>query len=442
MQPGQVVDGQVVDGWVDGLTGDDAVSTLEPGGGEVGDLPPPAEAEPGRRGLRQGIVLFRWAALLWTGVLAAVVDLSRPALVWTTLGIFVGWNAVVTARRAWDRRDVQWVDLGLSLALLLLAPAMMADGALARGGQPFFAVAYPLATVLTWAAAKGVLGGVVTAVILFIPLAFSRAINGVGFDRLETSEIVDVVTGGIYYLMGGGTVGLFAQTIDRAASELRSANDEAARQQERAARLQERETLAREIHDSVLQALALVRKRGRELTTLPSVSGTEIEELVRVADDEERALRRLLQERSEDAPDGSVPLRTVLEAATYGIQGIPVTITTVDPMWLRADDMKELSAAIRQALENVAQHAEASKATVFAEEEAGEIVVSVRDDGVGFRFDEERMRREGKLGLLRSMRGRIRELGGEMHVISAPGRGTEIEFRLPGAPGGATEARR
>lgn len=414
-----------------GLTGDIPLSTLASGGGDVGGLPPPAEAEPGRRGLRQGIVVFRWAALLWTAVLASVVDLDHPALAWMALGVLAIWNAVVSIRHAWDRAEVRWVDLGLSIALLLTAPAMMREGALAEGGQPFFAVAYPLATVLTWAASKGFVGGVATAAVLFVPLAFSRAINGVGFDRLATSEIVDVATGGIYYLIGGGTVGLFARTIDRAAAELRSANDEAARQGERAARLQEREALAREIHDSVLQALALVRKRGRELTARPSLPGSDVEELVRVADDQERALRRMLQRRADEPPEGSVPLRTVLEAATYGIQGVPVTVTTVDPMWIRADDVGELSAAVRQALENVAQHASASMATVFAEQEAGQIVVSVRDDGVGFRYDEDRMRRDGKLGLLRSMRGRIEELGGEMHLSSAPGRGTEIEFRLP-----------
>src|SRR5687768_11944660 len=94
------------DGQMDGLTGGIPLSNLASGGGEVGGLPPPAEAEPGRRGLRQGIVVFRWAALLWTAVLAAVVDLSHPALAWTALGILAVWNAGVSFRHAWDRADV------------------------------------------------------------------------------------------------------------------------------------------------------------------------------------------------------------------------------------------------------------------------------------------------------------------------------------------------
>ena len=67
--------------------------------------------------------------------------------------------------------------------------------------------------------------------------------------------------------------------------------------------------------------------------------------------------------------------------------------------------------------------------------ETGEVVVSIRDDGVGFDYDEETLRREGRLGVLRSMKGRIEELGGSMSVHSAPGRGTEIEFHLPVAEG-------
>jgi signal transduction histidine kinase len=50
---------------------------------------------------------------------------------------------------------------------------------------------------------------------------------------------------------------------------------------------------------------------------------------------------------------------------------------------------------------------------------------------MGFQYDEERLAREGKMGMLRSMKGRIEAIGGGMRVLSAPGSGTEIEFRVP-----------
>jgi signal transduction histidine kinase len=124
-------------------------------------------------------------------------------------------------------------------------------------------------------------------------------------------------------------------------------------------------------------------------------------------------------------------LRELLEELSRSIDGIPVTVSSVGPTWMPRASAEELVAAARQALENVVRHAEASRAILFADQEAGEIVVSVRDDGRGFEYDEDRLRNEGKAGMLKSMKGRVEELGGRMNVTSSTGNGTEIEFRVP-----------
>ena len=193
----------------------------------------------------------------------------------------------------------------------------------------------------------------------------------------------------------------------------------------------ERDALGRKIHDSVLQALALVSKRGKELGARPTVSGEEVGDLVELAGRQEQALRELLSERPEEPIPGMVSLRTVLRSAAFGIDELPVSVATAGSVWFPAGDVEELSGAIRQALDNVVRHAGATRATVFAEEASGEIVVSIRDDGLGFDYDEERLAREGKFGMLKSIKGRIEALGGEVRVHSAPGRGTEVELRLP-----------
>ncbi len=392
---------------------------------------PLPEAEPGRRGLWLGILVYRWASFLLTVVLAAIVDLARPGLTWLTLGLLAAWIAFFTWVRGWDRREVRWVDLILSAALLLIAPILAEPRTLAE--QPFLAAAYPLSTVLTWAAAAGLGPGLAVAGVLFVPLALSRPLNDIPYSELSAGEIAGVITGGVYYAFGAITIGLFARTLDRAAADLGRANEAALRERERAARSREREAMARTLHDSVLQSLALVHRRGQELAARPQVAGTEVAELVRVAEEEERALRALLQREPEDAPDGALPLRTVLQAAAFGVSGIPVTVSTVDPVWVRASGAEEISAAVRQALDNVVRHARATSATVFGERDGAELSISVRDDGVGFEFDEEELTSRGKLGITRSMRGRIEQVGGTMRVTSAPGRGTEIEFRIPAA---------
>jgi signal transduction histidine kinase len=396
---------------------------------------PLPEAEPGRRGLQLGILVYRWASFVLTLVLAAVTDLTEPAIAWLALAVLAGWLAAVTWLRAWERRAVRWIDLAISVGFLAVAALVTEPRSLHE--QPFLAAAYAISTVLTWAATAGLWPAVAVAVGLSIPLTLSRPLNDLPFSELSGGEVAGLAAQALYYVFAAVTIGLFARTIERAATDLRTANESAVRERELAARAREREALARELHDSVLQSLALVQRRGRELAAREQLPGSDVAELVQVAGEEERALRALLQRQPEDVPEGTLPLRTVLQAAAYGVSGVEVGVSTVEPVWLRAADAQEVSAAIRQALENVAEHARASSATVFGELDGDAVAITVRDDGVGFDVDEERLSADGRLGITRSMRGRVEQLGGTMRIKSAPGRGTEVEFRIPAPDGGA-----
>ncbi|WP_344081656.1 ATP-binding protein [Luedemannella helvata] len=73
-----------------------------------------------------------------------------------------------------------------------------------------------------------------------------------------------------------------------------------------------------------------------------------------------------------------------------------------------------------------------ARAFVLIEDEPGEVTVTVRDDGAGMahgRLDEAAG--DGRLGVARSIRGRVRDLGGAVTITSAPGDGTEVEIRIP-----------
>lgn len=203
------------------------------------------------------------------------------------------------------------------------------------------------------------------------------------------------------------------------------------RARERTARLAERESLARQIHDSVLQALALVHKRGKELGANPSVRGEEVRRLAEMAGKQEQQLRSLILREPEEPPAGMASLREALESVSHSVTHVPVTVTAVGPVWLPAVTVRELAAAVEQALQNVAEHAAATRATVYAASEDGWVVVTVRDDGRGFEYDEGRLRADGKAGILKSMKGRVEDLGGTLRVDSDPGSGTEIELRVP-----------
>ncbi|MGW1391578.1 MacS family sensor histidine kinase [Streptomyces nigra] len=210
----------------------------------------------------------------------------------------------------------------------------------------------------------------------------------------------------------------------------------------------ERERLARDIHDSVLQVLAMVQRRG-------AVIGGEAAELGRMAGEQEVALRTLVSgglvpvsRVSEDAADGAL-VRAVevpdddgdggpvdLRALLAPYAGARVSLAEPGaPVRLAPDAARELTAAVAAALDNVRTHAgEGARAWILVEDEPGEVVVTVRDDGPG--IPEGRLadaEGEGRLGVALSIRGRLRDLGGTAEVISVPGQGTEVELKVPKA---------
>ncbi|MEV7070869.1 DUF5931 domain-containing protein [Streptomyces sp. NPDC093990] len=209
----------------------------------------------------------------------------------------------------------------------------------------------------------------------------------------------------------------------------------------------ERERLARDIHDSVLQVLAMVQRRG-------AVIGGEAAELGRMAGEQEVALRTLVSggltsvsRVSSDASqgavvhvvddepdggsvDGSLDLRALL--APYASAKVSL-VEPGAPVPLPPPAARELTAAVGAALDNVHRHAgDHARAWILVEDEPDEVIVTVRDDGPG--IPEGRLAQaegEGRLGVAQSIRGRLRDLGGSAELISPPGQGTEVELKVP-----------
>ncbi|MFI1399074.1 MacS family sensor histidine kinase [Streptomyces sp. NPDC020681] len=208
----------------------------------------------------------------------------------------------------------------------------------------------------------------------------------------------------------------------------------------------ERERLARDIHDSVLQVLAMVQRRGTAL-------GGEAAELGRMAGEQEIALRTLVSSglvptphTSEDITEGAVvravedddtsdgPRQYDLRSLLAQHAGSRVTFSEPGaPVLLPPPAAAELAAAVSAALDNVSRHAgEDAQAWILVEDWPDEVIVTVRDDGPG--IPEGRLAQaegEGRLGVALSIRGRLRDLGGSAELISVPGQGTEVELKVP-----------
>ncbi|MEN8653236.1 DUF5931 domain-containing protein [Streptomyces sp. 21So2-11] len=210
----------------------------------------------------------------------------------------------------------------------------------------------------------------------------------------------------------------------------------------------ERERLARDIHDSVLQVLAMVQRRGNAL-------GGEAAELGRMAGEQEVALRTLVSSGlvpatrvSEDAAQGAV-VRTVEVDEPHGSdRGGPCDLRALlaahagskvsfaepgAPVLLEPAAARELAGAVSAALDNVRRHAgEDAQAWILVEDWPQEVIVTVRDDGPG--IPEGRLVQaegEGRLGVAQSIRGRLRDIGGTAELTSVPGQGTEVELKVP-----------
>ncbi len=82
---------------------------------------------------------------------------------------------------------------------------------------------------------------------------------------------------------------------------------------------------------------------------------------------------------------------------------------------------------VQESLANVVRHSQSRKARVEIRQENGQLFVEIKDWGIG--FDAKRIA-PGRLGLS-GIRERMRSLGGEARVISAPGEGTQVVVRIP-----------
>lgn len=362
--------------------------------------------------LWRGVVLLRlvMAAFAAAAMVVHSDGYARPELGWVLLAAMLGWTAVTTvaySRDAGRRMAVIAADLAVTLVLMGSSAWILSPDQLAEVSQrtPLLTTVWASGPVVAAAVHAGRIGGVVAGVAVSLCNWLVR-----GFFSTDIARDTVLLVG------TGFVLGLAATTARQAAERLRrAARAEAA--------TAERERLARSIHDGVLQVLSRVRTRSGEL-------GGEAAELARLAGEQEVALRALVATAPPDAAStGEVDLGAAVQllATTRVDVSVPAT-----PVPLPASDVEELVAVTREALYNTERHAGPdAKAWVLVEDLGEEVVLSVRDDSAGIlegHLDGAEAR--GRMGVARSMRGRVADLGGTLSLDTGPGRGTEWEVRL------------
>jgi PAS domain S-box-containing protein len=258
----------------------------------------------------------------------------------------------------------------------------------------------------------------------------------------EALAVVPLIYGGRaigvlhgYYLdhsgAGAAEIGLLRTIADQAAVVVENARLYA--QAHQAAALQERQRLARELHDSVSQALYGIALGARTARTLldrdPRQAAEPLEYVLNLAEAGLAEMRALIFELRPESlkTEGLVAALDKQLAALRARQGIAVEATLCDEPDVPLELKEPLYRIAREALHNIVKHARATHVKVRLECGDDGIALEVTDDGVGFDGDGAF---PGHLGL-RSMRERVEALGGTLDVASAPGRGTRIRARIP-----------
>ncbi|HZC26086.1 MAG TPA: DUF5931 domain-containing protein [Actinopolymorphaceae bacterium] len=333
---------------------------------------------------------------------------DHPMTGWLVLTGIAAWTLIVTwaydspRRRGWP---VLGADLAVSVAALLTTPYVLSDEMLAR--HDFTVPTYWVtASVLAWSIHLGWVGGLVA----FLVMAPSD---------LATRAVVNASTVGNLFLLL-----LAAIVVGYTSVLVRQTAEERMRTTELAARTAERERLARAVHDGVLQVLAYVQRRGTEI-------GGETAELARAAGEQEEALRALIRGGETGRGDSGGRVDIGRRLAALGSAHVSVA-TPAEPVLVTRAVADELVAAVGAVLDNVRQHAPGARTYLLLEDGDESVVVSVRDDGPG--IPDGRLAdaaAAGRMGVSRSIVGRMAELGGTATLTSAAGRGTEWELSVP-----------
>ena len=354
-------------------------------------------------GLHAAVRTFRAAAWVWMLVVTVLSFASIDSPLAAATGVAAA-GAVTAAWPVVERRPAGVRRRLLAGEVALGCAVVAADGWVFDDGRAHsYGSIWPLAGVLAAAVHLGGRVGLGVGVLLGAARAAGEVFV-VGGSWSATRALA-VASTAVLFALAGWAAGWASERI-RTAERL-------------AARVEAREEVAAELHDGVLQTLAVIQRRSVD------------DELVRLARSQEAELRRYLagpEETASGASDALVLLRALAADATTRF-GLRVEVAAVPPLpELEGEVSVALRGAIGESLANVAKHSGVDRAVIFAESDAGGIHVSVTDHGCG--FDPGRIARRG---LEHSVRERVERAGGTTAVVSGADRGTTVTVRLPGA---------
>jgi signal transduction histidine kinase len=362
-----------------------------------------------------------------------VIETSEMGVFWRSwwLGGLAGGLVVVPLAMAWAHtRARAWRGRAVEGALMLAAVIGLSAIAVSAD-QPLTYIVFP---AFIWAALRLGPPGATLAVAVAAVIAVQATSRAAG-PFVEHSPTDSALNLQLYIVFAALTTFCLAAIVSerrRAALELAESQR---REGERAAL--ERQRIARDLHDSVSQSLfstTLHVRTAQHALELEKPDSTgpveeelnEIGQLTRGALAEMRALIFELRPGAL-AEEGLVAALTKQAAALSAREELDIEVDGPVHLPIGPDVEEQLYRLGQEALANVVKHARADSATIRIAATGDTVSIEVSDDGRG--FDPAAVSPD-HFGL-RSMQGRVADLGGRLEVTSTPGRGTVLRVVVP-----------
>lgn len=203
----------------------------------------------------------------------------------------------------------------------------------------------------------------------------------------------------------------------------------------------ERQRLGQELHNEVSQLLAALSMRLNVLRDTPVRDmRASLDECLAIT---AQAIEQV-REMSLDLSPSILADASLTDTVEYYLErqaqraGLTVNLIVSSSWTPVAREVEDACLrVVQEAMINVVRHASARHVQVRLRQDAEEVDLSIRDDGVGFAPEscQQGSANPEMLGLI-AMRQRVELLGGRCRIVSAPGQGTSIQVSLPvNAPG-------
>jgi signal transduction histidine kinase len=365
-----------------------------------------------------------------------VIDHSEVPTFWRTwwLGDLSGALVILPLIVVWarDLRSACRTLCTWSGALMIASVTLLAFVAVSTTAT----VTYLVFPALIWAAYRFRAPGATLAVAIMAGVTIGMTADNLGAFSNQQIDNRTLSTQ-LYIAVAAMTTLLLSAIVSERERSLTDLEESKRREGDRA--VEERYRIARELHDSVSQALfsAVLQIRTAQKVLRTSANDApliarSLETIASLTRGAQREMRELIFELRRDTVEGGLVRSLRRHADQLGTtSGFKIEVQgPVEPLPLAHATQEQLFAIVRESLANVVKHSGVERAEVRIRVHPGGVLIDVNDAGRGF---EPTTQHPGHYGL-ESIRDRAAEIGGTVTITSRRGVGTAVHVEVPVAP--------